>query len=155
MATTCPSGWDRVAWVRRRAARSARSSRASSRWAGSVIVAAVAQQRAWSATTCPAQVTTTRAGVASTSTNRPIARGSTVVVGVDAHVVVPGQPDPVGQPDRGCDRRQRHQRGPVAPAIGLTNRVRLARDYYVRIDSNDYSVDPRAIGRFVDVLATR
>jgi len=43
---------------------------------------------------------------------------------------------------------------PVAPAIGLTNRVRLARDYYVRIDSNDYSVDPRAIGRFVDVLAT-
>lgn len=43
---------------------------------------------------------------------------------------------------------------PVAPAIGLTNRVRLARDYYVRIDSNDYSVDPRAIGRFVDVAAT-
>jgi transposase len=43
---------------------------------------------------------------------------------------------------------------PVAPAIGLTNRVRLARDYYVRIGSCDYSVDPRAIGRFVDVLAT-
>jgi hypothetical protein len=43
---------------------------------------------------------------------------------------------------------------PVAPAVGLTNRVRLARDYFVRIDSNDYSVDPRAIGRFVDVLAT-
>jgi hypothetical protein len=29
----------------------------------------------------------------------------------------------------------------------------LGRDYYVRIDSNDYSVDPRAIGRFVDVHA--
>jgi hypothetical protein len=29
----------------------------------------------------------------------------------------------------------------------------LGRDYYVRIDSNDYSVDPRAIGRFVDVRA--
>lgn len=43
---------------------------------------------------------------------------------------------------------------PVAPAIGLTHRVRLGRDYYVRIDSNDYSVDPRCIGRFVDVLAT-
>lgn len=43
---------------------------------------------------------------------------------------------------------------PVAPALGLTNRVRLSRDYYVRIGSCDYSVDPRAIGRFVDVLAT-
>jgi hypothetical protein len=43
---------------------------------------------------------------------------------------------------------------PVIPPIGLTHRVRLGRDYYVRIDANDYSVDPRAIGRFVDVLAT-
>ncbi|WP_018252762.1 IS21 family transposase [Salinispora mooreana] len=43
---------------------------------------------------------------------------------------------------------------PVAPAIGLTHRVRLGRDYYVRIDGNDYSVDPRCIGRFIDVLAT-
>lgn len=43
---------------------------------------------------------------------------------------------------------------PVAPAVGLTSRVRLSRDYYVRIASCDYSVDPRAIGRFVDVLAT-
>ncbi len=43
---------------------------------------------------------------------------------------------------------------PVAPATGLTHRVRLGRDYYVRIASNDYSVDPRAIGRFVDVAAT-
>ncbi len=43
---------------------------------------------------------------------------------------------------------------PMAPAIGLTHRVRLGRDYYVRIDSNDYSVDPRCIGRFIDVLAT-
>jgi hypothetical protein len=36
----------------------------------------------------------------------------------------------------------------------MTNRVRLARDYYVRIGGNDYSVDPSAIGRFVDVIAT-
>ena len=42
----------------------------------------------------------------------------------------------------------------VAPVTVLRSRVRLARDYYVRIDSIDYSVDPRAIGRFVDVHAT-
>jgi hypothetical protein len=42
---------------------------------------------------------------------------------------------------------------PVAPAVGWANRVRLGRDYYVRIDSNDYSVDPAAIGRFLDVHA--
>ncbi|MBI2245220.1 MAG: IS21 family transposase [Nocardioides sp.] len=42
---------------------------------------------------------------------------------------------------------------PVAPAVGWINRVRLGRDYYVRIDSNDYSVDPAVIGRFVDVTA--
>jgi hypothetical protein len=43
---------------------------------------------------------------------------------------------------------------PMEPTTGLRTRVRLARDYYVRLDSNDYSVDPRAIGRFVDVHAT-
>jgi transposase len=43
---------------------------------------------------------------------------------------------------------------PVAPQVGLTHRIRLARDYYVRIDANDYSVDPRVIGRFVDVTAS-
>ncbi len=42
---------------------------------------------------------------------------------------------------------------PVAPAVGWVNRVRLGRDYYVRLDSNDYSVDPSLIGRFVDVTA--
>jgi transposase len=42
---------------------------------------------------------------------------------------------------------------PVAPAVGWTNRVRLGRDYYVRVDSSDYSVDPAAIGRFIDVTA--
>lgn len=42
---------------------------------------------------------------------------------------------------------------PVAPAVGWANRVRLGRDYYVRIDSNDYSVDPAVIGRFLDVHA--
>ena len=43
---------------------------------------------------------------------------------------------------------------PVAPKVGLTGRIRLSRDYYVRIDGNDYSVNPAAIGRFVDWIAT-
>lgn len=43
---------------------------------------------------------------------------------------------------------------PMAPAVGLANRIRLARDYYVRVDACDYSVDPRVIGRFVDVTAS-
>jgi transposase len=42
---------------------------------------------------------------------------------------------------------------PVAPAVGITTRVRLGRDYYVRVAGNDYSVDPHMIGRFVDVHA--
>ena len=42
---------------------------------------------------------------------------------------------------------------PVPPVVGWVNRVRLGRDYYVRVDSNDYSVDPAVIGRFVDVSA--
>jgi transposase len=43
---------------------------------------------------------------------------------------------------------------PVDPPIGLNHRVRLGRDYYVRVDAVDYSVDPRMIGRFVDVTAS-
>lgn len=42
---------------------------------------------------------------------------------------------------------------PVPPAVGWVNRVRLGRDYYVRVDSSDYSVDPAVIGRLVDVSA--
>jgi len=42
---------------------------------------------------------------------------------------------------------------PVAPRIGFHDRVRLPRDYYVRVFSNDYSVDPVAIGRMVEVSA--
>ncbi len=40
---------------------------------------------------------------------------------------------------------------PVAPVTSRINTVRLARDYYVRAGSNDYSVDPRFIGRMVHV----
>ena len=43
---------------------------------------------------------------------------------------------------------------PMAPSTGLRTRIRLARDYYVRVDSVDYSVDPRFIGRFIDVHAS-
>jgi len=42
---------------------------------------------------------------------------------------------------------------PVAPTVGARERVRLGRDYYVRIAGNDYSVDPTVIGRFVEVAA--
>jgi transposase len=42
---------------------------------------------------------------------------------------------------------------PLAPVVGTSHRVRLGRDYYVRIAGNDYSVDPSVIGRFVDVHA--
>ena len=37
------------------------------------------------------------------------------------------------------------------PEVGFTKAQVI--DYYVRIDTNDYSVDPRAIGRIVDVTA--
>ncbi len=43
---------------------------------------------------------------------------------------------------------------PIAPSLGTMLRVRLGRDYYVRIAGNDYSVDPAVIGRFVDVHAS-
>jgi transposase len=42
---------------------------------------------------------------------------------------------------------------PVAPATGWRVSTRLARDHYVRLDGNDYSVDPAVIGRRVEVGA--
>lgn len=42
---------------------------------------------------------------------------------------------------------------PTPLGLGWHQRVRLSRDYYVRVDTNDYSVDPSAIGRIVDVTA--
>jgi len=42
---------------------------------------------------------------------------------------------------------------PVAPATGWRSSARLARDHYVRLDSNDYSVHPGVIGRRVEVVA--
>jgi transposase len=43
---------------------------------------------------------------------------------------------------------------PAAPLqLGWRNRIRLGKDYYVRLDASDYSVDPAVIGRVVDVSA--
>jgi transposase len=42
---------------------------------------------------------------------------------------------------------------PVAPETGWRLAVRLPRDHYVRLDANDYSVHPAAIGRRVEVIA--
>jgi transposase len=42
---------------------------------------------------------------------------------------------------------------PVAPATGWRASLRLPRDYYVRLDSNDYSVDPAVIGQRIEVAA--
>ena len=42
---------------------------------------------------------------------------------------------------------------PVAPVTGWHATLRLPRDHYVRLDSNDYSVDPAVVGRRVEVLA--
>jgi hypothetical protein len=42
---------------------------------------------------------------------------------------------------------------PVPLLLGWRERVRLGRDYYVRLDASDYSVEPTAIGRMVEVSA--
>ena len=42
---------------------------------------------------------------------------------------------------------------PVAPVTGWHRTARLPRDHYVRLDGNDYSVDPAVIGRRIEVTA--
>jgi transposase len=42
---------------------------------------------------------------------------------------------------------------PVAPATGWHRTARLPRDHYVRLDGNDYSVDPAVIGRRIQITA--
>jgi transposase len=53
----------------------------------------------------------------------------------------------------GADRQAMLTLPPVAPATGWRSSTRLARDHYVRLDSNDYSVHPGVIGRRIEVLA--
>ena len=42
---------------------------------------------------------------------------------------------------------------PVPPATGRRFSARLARDHYIRLDGNDYSVHPAVIGRRIEVIA--
>jgi transposase len=42
---------------------------------------------------------------------------------------------------------------PVPPPIGWEHTLRLPRDHYIRLDSNDYSVHPSAVGRRVLIRA--
>lgn len=60
-----------------------------------------------------------------------------------------------GRPDEliVLDRNSMRALPPVSPETMFRNTVRLPRDYYVRVFSNDYSVDPAFIGRIVDVSA--
>jgi transposase len=42
---------------------------------------------------------------------------------------------------------------PVVPVTGWHRSLRLPRDHYIRLDSNDYSVHPAVVGRRVEVAA--
>jgi transposase len=53
----------------------------------------------------------------------------------------------------GADRAAMLTLPPIAPVTGWRASVRLPRDHYVRLDGNDYSVHPAAIGRRVEVVA--
>jgi transposase len=52
-----------------------------------------------------------------------------------------------------ADRAAMLTRPPVAPVTGWRRSQRLPRDYYVRVDSNDYSVHPSAVGRRIEIVA--
>ena len=68
---------------------------------------------------------------------------------------------PVGPTDRrpieliGLNKAAMPALPTVAPVTEFTARVRLPRDYFVRMGSNDYSVFPQPIGKSVDVIAGR
>jgi hypothetical protein len=53
----------------------------------------------------------------------------------------------------GADRQAMLALPPVPPEVGWRSATRLARDHYVRLDSNDYSVHPGVIGRRIEVFA--
>src|SRR5207253_5718273 len=52
-----------------------------------------------------------------------------------------------------ADRQAMLALPPVPPVTGWRQWARLARDYYIRLDSNDYSVHPAVIGRRIEVTA--
>jgi transposase len=53
----------------------------------------------------------------------------------------------------GADRAAMLPLPPVAPQTGWRSWLRLPRDHYIRLDSNDYSVHPAVVGRRVEVTA--
>lgn len=73
------------------------------------------------------------------------------LTGANARVVRTTGAAPIDRLD--ADRAGMLALPPILLHLGWRNRVRLGRDYYVRIDTNDYSVDPSVIGRMVDVRA--
>ena len=52
-----------------------------------------------------------------------------------------------------ADRQAMLALPPVPPVTGWRASMRLARDHYIRLDSNDYSVHPSVIGRRIEVIA--
>jgi transposase len=52
-----------------------------------------------------------------------------------------------------ADRQAMLTLPPVAPSTGWRASLRLPRDHYLRMDSNDYSVHPAVIGRRIEVIA--
>lgn len=52
-----------------------------------------------------------------------------------------------------ADRQAMLALPPVAPVTGWRHSLRLPRDHYIRLDSNDYSVHPGMIGRRIEVVA--
>jgi transposase len=52
-----------------------------------------------------------------------------------------------------ADRAAMLELPPVAPVIGWRSTARLPRDHYVRLDGNDYSVHPTAVGRRIQISA--
>ncbi|MGH3343909.1 MAG: IS21 family transposase [Carbonactinosporaceae bacterium] len=52
-----------------------------------------------------------------------------------------------------ADRAAMSPLPPLPPAVGFMTRVRLPRDYHLRVLGNDYSIDPTMIGRMIDIDA--
>lgn len=52
-----------------------------------------------------------------------------------------------------ADRARMLELPPVPPVTGWQYSTRLARDHYIRLDSNDYSVHPSVIGQRIEVTA--
>lgn len=52
-----------------------------------------------------------------------------------------------------ADRAAMLELPPVGPTVGWRHSTRLPRDHYVRLDGNDYSVHPLAVGRRIEITA--